>query len=185
MIIVHDAAEIVVGDVPAVGGLRDSRKGKRVKRAESLITRLMIKKYVRDGQQAEVLSIYSRYEGVKHSLQKGMNVTDKEALFTNFIDNAHSVSRTGAEYVYNPVLHGDLITPELKQRHCKALDKMMSYVPPLLLLLSPEAQQEFREVVRGELIRLVDNGFKEEVETRYGEYLLPQVVLPEKGVGFV
>ncbi len=179
MIIVHDAAEIITGDVPAVGVYRDSREGRRKKRAESLITRLMVNKYVRKEQRQAVLEAYYRYENVKHVLQSDQPVTDKEALLTNFIDKVHSISRTGVEYVYNSKRHGQLITPELRQRHMGALDKMMSYVPPLLGLLSPEAAVEFRGVVRGELMRLVENGFATEIEASYGEYLLPTVTLAQ------
>lgn len=162
MFIVHDSGEVYTKDWPAVGALRESKRVQEIKAKESQFVERLIRQYVAPAEKDHVRNIYSRYEAASRPKDGITYPPDKEALVANFIDKAHSATRTSMEYIYHPSKR-ELITHDLKLRHMQAIEKMLNFVPPLLLLLSPQAGSEFVMIVDDELSRVADNGFGSEL----------------------
>lgn len=94
MIAMHDAGEIIVGDVPARGPLRENEDGKRRKELEPKAALNRILGQIPD----EAVRIWMQHLYHRFATQ---DPYDREALLTRFLDKAQGTTRTGPKFAFD------------------------------------------------------------------------------------
>ncbi len=149
MIYIHDAGEILAGDLSHLNPNYDSLRGP-VKRRERLSFRLAIAKRIKNQPLRELtMNLYSRY------VEKGKN--DKEVQLTDLIDKIQA-SRFGLSHVFN----GDDLTPA--KRRTQLAHSFSVIVKPTEALIqalqSPYAKEEIRQFAKWELENFHTFGYR-------------------------
>jgi len=121
MVILHDAGEICIGDIPSYGPLREAKAAKRKKRREPHHALTCIISQIEDEQVRErAEGFYLRY--VEQDRQ------DKEALLAKFIDKSAGTARVNAPNVFATWrLMGHRVPPFEMQEHVGAMYRLLKH----------------------------------------------------------
>jgi 5'-deoxynucleotidase YfbR-like HD superfamily hydrolase len=164
MIAMHDAGEIIVGDGPPFGPLRESPLWKRRKRQEpKMALKFIVGQIPDEAVQLEMSNLYHRFTQ--------QNSNDKEALLTRLLDKAQGTTRTGPTYAFDYRAQG------ISQPSYKLSDHVFSSTAILIdaaknlhATLSPESGAELAQFTVEELGRFRSAGFGRHARRRIREF---------------
>lgn len=155
MIYIHDAGEIIVGDLvhnrDDYNLVRNKWK-RREKRAFVLLTLFCIKD---ENTRTQARQLYERFTTVQEFQQEA---SDKEALLAEFIDKDQ-----GLRFGYQHAFNGKGMNRQTREMHMNhAIGLVQKPTNALLKLVSTPTQEDLKNFLKDEIMRFSTYGYQRE-----------------------
>jgi hypothetical protein len=145
MLIIHDAGEITVGDIQRSDPDFNSEKGKRHKRKEAKVARLMIRKNIPE-QSELLLGYYERYDK--------RDSDDKLVMLGHVLDKAQAAQNVGSHVLPFNLYRENF---DLGKCHQFAQVAFLEYAEQFVMHISEEARKELLDFLNKNVFGKFEN----------------------------